>query len=254
MARSTRTIYTWGRRARRMRGRALRAAPGTLAAGHAGRAPSRGPRQPSAASRAAPVSCRAPRARAPESREPRRAGATPCRGTTVARAEAAPCRGRAAQGPRRVGAPRPRQAGAAPSRDGEGGHEGGEAAPSRAPQPHARHAEPPWPRAEATPRTGWGRRLRHARTAGAAPCRGARHVGGPRRARWQGARRARGPRRAGAPRPREPRARGGGRSGKRKAVEKETRRLTADDEVARMDGVGAGAAPGGEGDLGERER
>jgi hypothetical protein len=37
-------------------------------------------------------------------------------------------------------------------------------------------------------------------------------------------------------------------------VEKETRRLTADDEVARMDGVGAGAAPGGEGDLGERER
>jgi hypothetical protein len=37
-------------------------------------------------------------------------------------------------------------------------------------------------------------------------------------------------------------------------VEKETRRITADDEAARTDDVGAGAAPSGEGDLGKRER
>jgi hypothetical protein len=51
------------------------------------------------------------------------------------------------------------------------------------------------------------------------------------------------------PRPHEPRARGGGRS-----REKEMGRLTVEDEAAWTDDVGAGAAPGGEGNLGKRER
>jgi hypothetical protein len=53
----------------------------------------------------------------------------------------------------------------------------------------------------------------------------------------------------GGSRPRKPRARGGGRSGK-----KETGRLTVEDKAAWTDSDEAGAVPGGEGDLGKRER
>jgi hypothetical protein len=102
-----------------------------------------------------------------------------------------------------------------------------------------------------------------ARHAMAAPHRGLGHATAARRGRAErraGSRvaprraeqGARGERLAGgraAPWPRRAPGRGGGRSGK-----KEMGRLTAEDEAARTDGVGAGAAPGGEGDLGKRER
>eukprot|EP00267_Zea_mays_P047622 XP_020400099.1 uncharacterized protein LOC109942462 [Zea mays] len=157
-----------------------------------------------------------------------------------------------------------------PRRDraGPGGTRGGGGAPRHG---HAGqgpdHAERTGPRrvprrepgrATATPSRGHEGRTRH--HAMAAPRHGRAHIkpgqgragrGGRSRAMpggWGHSARE-GSAESGGSRPRKPRARGGGRSGK-----KETGRLTVEDKAAWTDSVEAGAVPGGEGDLGKRER